>query len=184
MAAPVAAGLTYPDLDRFPDDDGKTYELIGGDLFVSPQPVRRHGHVAARVARRLIEYADRAGGEAYVEPGVYYSARDYVAPDVAYVTAETLAGLDPRHIDATPELLVEVSSPSTRHLDLVRKRALYEEQGVPEYWFVDLDAERIEVYRLEGGRYGHPLLAGRGDTITPPLLPGLAIDVTDVLGAS
>lgn len=182
MAAPVAAGLTYPDLERLPDHDGRTYELIGGELFVSPQPVRRHSYVATRVARRLLEYADRAGGEAYVEPGVYFSARDYVAPDVAYVTAETLAGLDPRHIDATPDLLVEVSSPSTRHLDLVRKRALYEEHGVPEYWFVDLDAERVEVYRLESGRYGNPLLAGHGDTLRPPHLPDLALGVTDLLG--
>jgi Uma2 family endonuclease len=49
--------------------------------------------------------------------------------------------------------VVEVSSPSTRRLELVRKRELYQRFGVPEYWYVDLEADRVEVYRLSRGSY-------------------------------
>ena len=77
-----------------------------------------------------------------------------------FVRAEHLDRFTDRYIGAAPDLVVEVSSPSTRRTDVVRKRALYERFAVPEYWFVDLDADRIEVYLLEGDRYPTPTLAG------------------------
>lgn len=61
------------------------------------------------------------------------------------------------------------------------KRALYERIGVPEYWFADLDADRIEIHRLVDGAYGPPILATMDDQVTPPHLPGLSIDVADAL---
>ena len=81
-----------------------------------------------------------------------------------------------------PDLVVEVSSPSTRRLELTRKRELYERFGVPEYWFVDLDADRVEVYRLEGERFGPPVLFGMGDTLEPPPIGGFRLAVEDLLG--
>jgi Uma2 family endonuclease len=74
-----------------------------------------------------------------------------------------------------PDLAVEVSSPSTRAHDRVRKRAVYESHAVPEFWSVDLDSEQVEVYRLAEGRYPDPLVLGRGDTLTSPLVPGFAL---------
>jgi Uma2 family endonuclease len=80
-------------------------------------------------------------------------------------------------------VVVEVSSPSTRRLELVRKRELYERFGVPEYWFVDLDADRLEVYRLdEHGRYGAPRLWARGETFESPQIPGFQLPVDEILG--
>lgn len=99
-----------------------------------------------------------------------------------------LAGPDRlRQIEAlrfmgAPDLVVEVSSPSTRRWDLVRKRALYEAHGVPEYWFVDLPAEAIDAYRLRDGRHGEPLRHGRGEAVEPPHLPGMKTRVADALG--
>jgi Uma2 family endonuclease len=77
---------------------------------------------------------------------------------------------------------VEVSSPSTRKIDAVRKRDLYERFGVPEYWLVDLDAERVEIHRLEGGAYHKPLLLGRGDVLQSPVLLGLSLPIDELLG--
>ncbi|CAN5285334.1 Uma2 family endonuclease [soil metagenome] len=181
MASPVSTGLTYADLERLPDD-GLTRELIDGDLYVTARPVRRHQYVAGRITRRLLDYTDEHGGEAYPEPGVYFSEVDYVAPDAVIVGPAKLAGLDERFVDASPDLVVEVSSPTTRRVDLVRKRALYERERVAEFWFVDLDADRIEVYRLTGQRYGRPALVGPGERLQPSHLPGLVVDVDDALG--
>src|SRR5439155_1984165 len=83
---------------------------------------------------------------------------------------------------SAPDVVVEVSSPSPRRLELVRKRELYERFRVPEYWFVDLDADRVEVYRLEEGRYGRSLLFGRGDLLETPQAPGFVLAVDDLLG--
>jgi Uma2 family endonuclease len=96
---------------------------------------------------------------------------------------ENLGRVEKRFVRSAPDLVIEVSSPSTRRLELVRKRDLYERFGVPEYWFVDLDAERVEVYRLGHGGYGRPTLWGRGDTLETPQAPGFALTVQDLLGA-
>jgi len=77
-----------------------------------------------------------------------------------------------------------VSPPSPRRLELVRKRELYERYAVPEYWYVDLDADRVEVYRLRDGRYGTPALLGSGEVIESPNLPGLSVPVGELLAAS
>ena len=181
MSTPVATGLTVADLERLPDD-GLKREIIGGDLFVSPKGALRHQHVIMLVGHYLTEWALQHGGKVFAEPDVYFSDRDGVVPDVVLVTAATasLLGLDV--VDHPAELIVEVSSPSTRGYDLVRKRALYESHGVAEYWFVDLDADRIEVYRLVDGGYPPPTVVERGGVVAPPHLPGLVVAVDDVLG--
>ena len=75
-----------------------------------------------------------------------------------------------------------MSSPSTRRLELVRKRDVYQRFDVPEYWYVDLDAERIEVYRLREGRYGTPDMLTGKDVLSSPLVPGFSVGVDEVLG--
>lgn len=181
MASPVDSGLTVADIEQMPDDEFK-YELIAGELFVSPPPAYRHQYVAGRINRRFLDYTDEHGGSTSHEPGVRYSDADYVEPDVVLLAADAVPGPGVTYVDAVPALLVEVSSPSTRSYDVVRKRALYERQGVPEFWFVDLEVDRIEVYRLGGGRYAAPLVVGRGEQISPPHLRGLVVDVGDLLG--
>jgi Uma2 family endonuclease len=184
MSTPQATGLTIADLEALPPDDRVKRELIGGELFVSPKGVRRHQRVIALLSHYLTEWALEHGGEVYAEPDVYYSDRDAVIPDVVLVSAATEATLDPDVIDRAPDLIVEVSSPSTRSHDLLRKRRLYEQKGVAEYWFADLDADRIEVYRLgrEAGRaYPPPMIVERGGVIEPPHLPGLRVAVDDAL---
>jgi Uma2 family endonuclease len=108
-----------------------------------------------------------------------------VEPDVVFVAPDRVGQLtDERYVDIAPDLVVEVSSPSTRRLDLIKKRALYEREGVPEYWFVDLEAERVDVHRLDAtGHYGAPSSAGAGETLTCLAAPGLAFPVTTILEA-
>jgi Uma2 family endonuclease len=77
--------------------------------------------------------------------------------------------------------VVEVSSPSTRRLDLVRKRRQYERFGVAEFWFVDLDADRVEVYTLVDGRYGPPTIVGSDGTVEASAVEGLAVAVGDIV---
>ena len=105
-----------------------------------------------------------------------------VEPDVLYVRPGNAGRVEVRFVRSAPDLVVEVSSPSTRRLELVRKRALYERFGVPEYWYVDLEADRVEVHRLEGERYVVPQLRSRHERLETPLIPGFGIAVGDLLG--
>lgn len=77
---------------------------------------------------------------------VVLSQHDVVQPDVCVFRAEHVGRTRDGYPRAAPDLVVEVSSPGTRRTDLGPKKDLYERYGVAEYWFVDLDVERIEVY--------------------------------------
>jgi Uma2 family endonuclease len=112
----------------------------------------------------------------------YVHEREYTEPDVLFVRADRVGLFEQRRIAAPPDLVVEVSSPSTRHRDLGAKRDLYERFGVPEYWFVDLDRDRLVVHRLAEGGYGEPAVYERGDTVSPLAAPGLVLPLDRILG--
>jgi len=114
---------------------------------------------------------------------VFFTDANVVEPDVLFVRADHIERVEEKFVRSAPDVVVEVSSPSTRRLELVRKLQLYERFGVPDYWYVDLQAERIEVYRLKGDRYGTPALLTRGERLSSPQLPGFEIDVDTVLGS-
>ncbi len=134
-----------------------------------------------RIAAALFVWAREHGGEVFPAPtDVLFTERDVVEHDVVLVRREHADRLGERYIRSAPDLVVEVSSPTTSRVDLGAKRVLYARFGVHEYWFVDLEAERIVAYRLEGGRYGPPRLFGRGETLTSPQAPGLEVKVENL----
>lgn len=178
---PKTSGLTYEDLRTFPDDNLRR-EIIDGELFVTPSPVRRHQRVVGALHVALHAYEQEHGGEVYVAPmDVFFSDRTVVEPDLLFLRPEHVDATDPDKIVSVPDLVVEVSSPATRRTDLTVKRELYERFAVPEYWFVDLEAERVEVHRLHNGRYGQPEILRFGDTLTSPVLPGFALELSAIL---
>jgi len=182
MATKPQARYTYDDLQSFPEDNLRR-EIIDGELIVTAAPATRHQRVVVELVVRLHEYARANGGQVLPAPtDVFFSDTNVVEPDVIFIRPEHLARMEKKFIRSAPDLVIEVSSPSTRRLELIRKRELYERFGVPEYWFIDLDADRAEVYRLEAAAYPAPALFGRGQTMESPQIPGLKLSVEDLLG--
>ncbi len=183
---PRTTGLTYDDLVRMlPEQDMVRRDLIDGELFVSPSPSLRHQEAVSVLHGTLYAYVETHGGKVLTGPfDVRLTDTNVLEPDVLYVRPENVARIEQRYVPFAPDLVIEVSSPSTRSRDLARKKELYEQFGATEYWFVDLDADRVEVRRLEEGRYGRPVLVPRGEELTSPVLPGFALAVDMVLGSS
>ena len=184
MGPERAASLTYEDLlEMFPEEDLVRRELIDGELFVTPSPTYRHQQVVARLLVLLAAQAKAHGGEALAGPfDIKLSERDVVEPDVLFFREETRARIEQRFAPVAPDLVVEVSSPSTRSRDLRQKRDLYEQHGASEYWFVDLESDRVEVYRLLEGRFAGPTLVDRGQILESSVLPGFSVRVEEILG--
>jgi Uma2 family endonuclease len=172
--------LSYADLESFPDD-GLRRELIGGQLFVTPSPITRHQQIVMRLASAFhVHLSNHGGGEAFLAPlDVVLSDHDVVEPDVFFVAAAQSEIVGERNVSGVPALLIEVLSEARS--DRVVKRDLYERFGVPEYWIVDGDADRVEVYRNDGGRYAKPEIFEPGDTLTLESLPGFALDLATLL---
>jgi Uma2 family endonuclease len=183
LTAPVPASyrLTFEDWLRFPDD-GKLYEVIGGELFVGPSPTWRHQLIGTELLFRLRTYLGPGsrGRVASAPAGVRLSDEDVVEPDLVVILEEHRERIDESSVAGTPDLVVEILSPGTAGRDLRVKRALYERSGIPEYWIVDPVAETIQVLALAEGSYREAGLYQRGDTLLSLLLPGLEIPLSEV----
>ena len=136
---------TVDDLQDFPDD-GQRYEVIDGELFVTPAPSSMHQRALGVLFRLIADYLDREPvGYVYFAPAdVTFSPRRGVQPDLLVVPG--VNGRSPRSYAEFEHLLlaVEVLSPTTARLDRVVKRALYRDEGVPDFWIVDLDSRTFE----------------------------------------
>jgi Uma2 family endonuclease len=183
MALQPTAGHTYADLLAFPEDNVRR-EIIDGELFVTPSPSARHQTAVAALTTALFLYRKAHGGAVFPAPmDVFFTDDNVVEPDVVFVRTDHMDRIEERLVRSPPDLVVEVSSPSTRRIDLSRKRELYERFGVPEYWFVDLDSDRVEIYRMEAGRYAPPILRVPGESLDSPGLPDFSVKVEEVLAS-
>ena len=147
MAAPHT-DWTVERLQALPDD-GNRYEIIDGELLVTPAPSFDHQGLVMRLAMRLEAYLSlHRVGYVRIAPGdVILDSRTLVQPDVFVVPP--VDGRRPRSWSEapTPMLAIEVLSPSSARADRVRKRDLYRRAGVAEYWIVDPEARVIERWR-------------------------------------
>lgn len=165
----VATGLTVEDVWAIPDD-GQRRELIEGALFVSPAPKPSHQHVLLRVLD-VVRAAAGPRRVLFAPVDIVVDDRTIVQPDLVMWSQEDSERLapdgDPRDTPV-PELVVEVSSPSTKRVDLIYKRRLYERIGVREYWFVDRDERAVDVYVF--GEGDEIRTATGGDPLSSSLL--------------
>jgi Uma2 family endonuclease len=141
---------TFEDYLSIPEDRAHRYEIIDGELFVSPTPVPRHQQVVVNITRILASLAlERGLGEVYAGPITVRLRNDRVTePDVAFVRADRLGIVDSRTgILGAPDLVVEVLSPSNRDYDRTLKRKRYLASGVAELWIVDADEDTLDVWR-------------------------------------
>ena len=149
MVMPILArnDWTVERLATLPDD-GNRYEIIDGELFVTPTPSMVHQMVCTDFIRLLDAYVSALGQELFGSPiSVPFSERTYIEPDVSVVPR--VNGKRPRAFSdaGVLTLVVEVLSPSTARRDRTVKRVMYQKNNVPEYWIVDIDACTIEVWR-------------------------------------
>ncbi|MGQ0743254.1 MAG: Uma2 family endonuclease [Acidimicrobiales bacterium] len=183
VVAAVERLWTYRDLSAFPDDDNLRREIIDGELLVGPSPNTRHQRLVGRFFAAFLVYLETyGGGEVFVAPlDVVFTPSDVVEPDVIFVADADASVVTAAHLTGPPTLAIEVMSDTRR--DLVLKRHLYARCGVGEYWVVDPEADRIEVFLLDSqaGVYPEPVIYETGETLRPACLPGLAIDVERLL---
>jgi len=177
---------TYRDLVALPEDQLR-HELIDGEHVVTPSPGTVHQRILLNLVRHLLPYLDRSGlGRMLVAPfDVKLSLFTVVVPDIVYFTADRFARVvNEKHATAAPDLVVEILSPGTRRRDKGRKRAVYDREGVQEYWIVDPDARLITALRRPRAGAGLTdvitATAAGGGVLESPLFPGLEVPLREV----
>lgn len=184
MASNIKHLMTVADLDALPDDDGKRYELIEGELFVSCAPGLPHQLVLKNILVALATYLENNPiGTVVPGPGAVFSNYDAVIPDVVFVTSERWDSVTENdRFVAAPDLVIEIVSPGSenRARDLKAKRRVYGKYGVKEYWVVDGENRSVLVFRLTGEGLEEISMLRNDDRISSLLLPGLEIKLSDI----
>ena len=154
MGMPATDTQWTAEMVRAIPDDNNRYQVVDGELFVTPAPTWRHGDVVLELVAIFLDYLKKnAVGHLKISPqDVELDYRTLVEPDLFVVPL--LDGKKPRTWEDARALLlvVEVLSPSTARLDRRVKRERYQRESVPEYWIVDTDARLIERWRPNDDR--------------------------------
>ena len=143
----TAERFTIADLEAIPDD-GLHRELLDGVLFVNPLAASPHQVVAMRCVLQLARYLEANALGTVLSPGrVLLGDHTALEPDVLVLPGTAAAAARPWTEHPAPLLVVEIVSPSSRHIDYLLKRVSYAARGVGEYWIVDPPERAVTVVR-------------------------------------
>ncbi|WP_448584012.1 Uma2 family endonuclease [Thermocrinis sp.] len=128
--------------------EGAPYQLIEGELIMSPAPNLEHQRASKRLFKKLSQAIEsHQKGEVFYAPiDVYLDEENAFQPDLVVVLKDSKARIEERGIFGAPDVVVEILSPSTAYYDLTEKKEVYERVGVKEYWIVDPKRKSFEIY--------------------------------------
>jgi len=180
MNASASAPFTYEAYARL--RDGRRYEVIEGQLLLTPSPRTYHQKVTGNLFAVLLRHVREHGlGEVLISPcDVVLSSTNVVQPDILFVGRDRLAIIEEKCVSAAPDLVVEVLSPGTTLRDRRLKFRLYARFGVCELWIVDPSLHSIEVFGNSAGRLHLAAVFGRSDTLRSDVLPSLRVVLAEV----
>ncbi len=164
-----------------PDDD-KRYEVIDGELYVTPPPSWQHQNASSVLLSYLGPHVrqNRLGWVVSAPTGVVLDEENGVESDLVYVSRERVHLISERGIEGPPDLVVEVLSPSTASRDRGIKLRRYARAGVPHYWIVAPETRSLEAHRLGEQGYHVTGVYGPGSVFRPELFPGLEIPIDEL----
>lgn len=172
---------TYADYLKTPDD--VRYELIEGELIMTPSPVTKHQRILRRLIVQLSIFVEEHNqGEVFAAPfDVYLDDENVTQPDILFISKERLNIIGEKNVRGDPDFIIEILSESTAYRDAIQKKKLYSRFGVREYWIVAPDDKLVEVYYLKDkGEYQLLKTYFENDTVESQVITGLKIDLSRI----
>ncbi len=172
------APLTAHDYRELPEA-GPRYQLVDGDLHMAPAPNRSHQRSSYNIVQIIGAYLSQHPlGEAYHAPfDVYLTETNVYQPDILFVSQKNLHIMQEDGVHGAPDLVIEILSPSTSHLDLGSKKRVYARCGVLEFWAVHPQERKVVIYDLRKSDTEPVNTWLDGDRFECKLLPGLEFEV-------
>lgn len=172
---------TYQDYLELPCD-GKIYQIIGGILDMTPAPSPKHQKLSRNLELILWEHVRKNYlGEVYDAPiDVIFDELNIVQPDLLFISQDRKHIIKERGIFGAPDMIIEILSPYSASTDMKKKKQLYQRFGVREYWIVNPEEKKVEIYLLHGGRYELKGVFLKHDTIESEQIQDLKISLQEI----
>jgi Uma2 family endonuclease len=173
--------LSYDDYRDLPNDRNR-YEILDGELSVTPAPSTKHQRISGRLHFALTQHVlANQLGEVYAAPtDLILAPTTVIQPDLIFIGNDRRGIVTERAIEGPPTLVIEILSATTRRTDRQTKAQLYAKHGVPHYWLIDPDLQSVEAYELADDQYNPVVKAQNAELFNPTLFPGLAIALADL----
>ena len=173
--------LTYDEYCDLPNDRNR-YEILDGELSVTPAPTTKHQIALGNLHRILSPhvFANHIGRLLLAPTDVILAATTVVQPDLVFVGNDRSQVVTARGVEGAPTLVVEILSPTTHRTDRLTKAQLYAKHQVPHFWLIDPDQQTLEAYELATDHYDLVASARDAGVFTPSLFPGLSIQLADL----
>lgn len=174
---------TKADYDRLPT--GAPYQLLGGELVMTPAPMTKHQWVLRNLGFELFVWLkkNKLGEVFYAPTDVELDDSNIVQPDLVVIKREHVDIIGEKRIVGVPDLVAEVLSPDNAYNDLKRKFKLYERCGVPEYWIVDPEFETVEIYVNNAGKYALFEQKEASGGVSSFVLEGFQVEIGDIFAS-
>ncbi|MBI5207515.1 MAG: Uma2 family endonuclease [Candidatus Firestonebacteria bacterium] len=145
--------FTYEDYLKTPED--KRYELIEGELIMTPSPIIYHQRISKKIYYELEKFIrEKRIGEIFYAPcDVHLDNGNVFQPDILFVSKNRLNIIGEKNIQGAPDLIIEILSEATAYMDFGKKKRLYARFGVKEYWIADPQEKVIEIYSLKDNMF-------------------------------
>ena len=172
---------TYADYLKLPDDRNR-YEIIDGELVMTPAPKINHQRISGIIELQLRLFVERNDfGEVFDAPcDVFLTDKDIVQPDLLFISNKNKKIIKEDNIKGVPDLIIEILSPTTAYYDLIEKKELYEKFGVKEYWIVDPKKQWIEVYASEEKKYKMHQREEKSGKVNSKVLKGFKLELKQI----
>ena len=169
--------FTIADIEALPE--GERAELIDGEMYMMAPPATIHQRISMDLSVEISNHIRRKGGkcQVYAAPFAVYPKKDdknYVEPDISVICDS--GKLDNKGCHGMPDWVVEIVSPSSQHMDYLKKLVLYKESGGHEYWVIDPQTEMVAVYDFKEDTAYHYTF---DQEITGHIIPDLKIRIND-----
>ena len=177
-AEKLGNGFTYNDYALWPDDE--RWEIIAGEAYaMTPAPSIRHQKISRYLSAQFAIFFNGKGCEPFPAPtDVVFDEQNIVQPDLLVVCDQNK--ITEKNIQGSPDLIVEILSPSTALKDKREKKALYERFGVREYLIVYPTEELVDRFVLRDGSYGVEEVFGWDEVLPLAIFPELRLNLWEV----
>jgi Uma2 family endonuclease len=162
--------------------EGAPYQLIEGELIMTPAPNPKHQLISGNLFKSIAMYVDekRLGVLFYSPIDIYLSEDNAFQPDIVFISSERRHIIKDDGIHEAPELVIEILSPSTAYYDIKKKFMVYEKSGVREYWIVDPEMNTVEIYFNENGHFSLKAKLENKGEIESFILKGLRLTLEEI----
>lgn len=179
--------MTYREYSK--TKEGELYEVLDGYVLTMGSPSRDQHHISMQLSIEFGSYLRGKKFEVFAAPTDVFlfedikewdddKVKNWVIPDLSIVCDPDK--LDKKGVVGAPNLIIEITSPSTAKVDYLQKRSSYQKAGVKEYWIIDPSYQKVDVYVLEDGVYNRSEVYFREDSIKVSILDNLSIKLENI----